>query len=162
MKITQLSTLFFSCLLGILPAAASAQPFVISKDGTEVTDQKTGLIWRRCAEGMSWNGKTCTGTASIFTHVAALQMAAAQATSTGVAWRLPNIDELSSIIDRSRTNPAINLKNFPATPAGMFWTSSPEVGNHEYGWYVNFKDGFVHMDFDRGLSYHARLVRTGQ
>lgn len=30
-------------------------------NGTEVTDQRTGLIWKRCSEGQGWSGSTCTG-----------------------------------------------------------------------------------------------------
>ncbi|MEQ1813101.1 MAG: DUF1566 domain-containing protein [Candidatus Nitrotoga sp.] len=124
MKISQLATLLLACLLNALPVAASAQPFTISADGNEVTDQKTGLIWRRCAEGMNWDGSTCAGVATTFTHEAALQRAAVQATSTGTAWRLPNIKELSSIIDGNRSIPAIDLAAFPATPSNLFWSAS--------------------------------------
>jgi len=161
MKTAQLAIFYFICLLGILPVAASAQPYVISTDGSEVTDQKTGLIWRRCAEVMSWSGTTCTGTASMFTHEAALQQAAAQATGTGVAWRLPNIKELASIADRSRSNPAIDSTAFPATPASWFWSSSPYVGDSYSAWYVNFNYGFV-LNYGRGNAVYVRLVRAGQ
>jgi hypothetical protein len=161
MKTAQLATLYFLCLLGIMPVAASAQPYTISTDGSEVTDQKTGLIWRRCSEGMSWNGTTCAGTASTYTHEAALQRAAAQASSTGVAWRLPNIKELTSIADKSRSNPAIDTTAFPATPANWFWSASPYVGYSNYAWFVDFDSGYVYYD-DRNFSYYVRLVRAGQ
>jgi hypothetical protein len=163
MKTAQLATLLFICLLGIMPVAASAQPFVISGDGTEVTDQKTGLIWRRCAEGMVFGGGTCTGTPSAFTHEAALQRAATRASSTGIAWRLPNVKELSSIADKSRSNPAIDTTAFPATPASWFWSASPDVGYSYNAWYVYFGNGYVGYDDGYRLnSYYVRLVRAGQ
>ena len=116
MKTTQLATLCFTCLLSILPVTASAEPYTISADGNEVTDQKTGLIWRRCAEGMNWDGATCAGVASKFNHEAAFLHAAVQASSTGVSWHLPNIREYASIANKktSRTRRAA----FPATPVG--------------------------------------------
>ena len=157
MKTAQLATLYFLCLLGLMPVAASAQPFVISTDGSEVTDQKTGLIWRRCAEGMQVSGGTCTGTALSYTHEAALQHAAAVASP----WRLPNIKELSSIVDKSRSNPAIDATAFPATPASFFWSSSPYVGNPANAWVVDFYDGYVN-GISRGGSNYVRLVRAGQ
>ena len=52
-KTARLAILCFLCLQCLMPAAASSQPFAISADGNEVTDQKTGLIWRRCSEGLS-------------------------------------------------------------------------------------------------------------
>ncbi len=161
MKTAQLATLCFICLLGIMPVAASAQPYVISADGSEVTDQKTGLIWRRCAEGMVFSGGTCTGTASLFTHEAALQLAATQASNTGIAWRLPNIKELSSIADKNLSNPAIDSAAFPATPAFWFWSASPYVGSSDYAWYVNFSGGVVSGNL-RVSSDYVRLVRAGQ
>lgn len=166
MKTAQLAIFYFICLLGILPVAATAQPYVISADGSEVTDQKTGLIWRRCAEGMSWNGTTCAGMAGAFTHEAALQCAAAQATGTGVAWRLPNIKELASIADRSRSFPAIDPAAFPAAPANWFWSSSPDAGavlNPASAWGVSFNFGHVGIVYySRSNSHYVRLVRAGQ
>jgi len=161
MKTAQLATLYFICLLCIMPVAASAQPYVIFTDGAEVADQKTGLIWRRCSEGMVFSGGICTGTASTFTHEAALQRAAAQASSTGIAWRLPNVKELSSIADKSLSNPAIDSMAFPATPSYWFWSASPYAGYSNVAWYVNFGDGYV-GNFYRDSSVYVRLVRAGQ
>jgi len=154
-------TLILVFLLGILPVATLAQPYVISADGAEVTDQKTGLIWRRCVEGMTYSGGTCTGAASTFTHEAALQRATAEASSTGIAWRLPNVKELSSIIDRTHTNPAIDVTAFPVTPAtGLFWSSSPCMNGPLDAWYVEFGSGKV-WSYGRSDSYYVRLVRAG-
>lgn len=148
-------------VLAISAPEIHAQPYVISADGIEVTDQKTGLIWRRCAEGASWNGSTCVGVASALTHESALRHAAEQASSTGKTWRLPNVKELASIADRSRSNPAIDTTAFPATPASLFWTASPSVGIPTCDWGVHFDDGSVGHDI-RVASDAVRLVRTGQ
>lgn len=133
----------------------------ISPDGQEVTDTATGLIWRRCAEGQTWEAAatTCTGTASTFTHQAALQRAASQATATGISWRLPNVKELSSIADKTRQNPAIDSTAFPATPSYFFWSASPYVGYAYYAWYVNFGNGYVYYGYRRYGYSHVRLVR---
>ncbi len=153
-----LSLLVFLSLLGMMPLPALGQPFAISADGSEVTDQKTGLIWRRCAEGLSWNGATCAGTPTTFTHEAALQYAAAQAVTTGLPWRLPNIKELVSITDRSSTNPAIDATAFPGTPASPFWSATPYVGVPTYAWYLSAYDGTV-LGYYRVDSHYVRLVR---
>jgi len=122
--------LIFCLALWVMAAtSAQAQPprYTASADGQEVTDSQTGLIWRRCAEGMNWDGSTCAGAATPFTHEAALQRATAQAASSGKAWRLPNVKELSSIVDKSRSYPAIDPTAFPATPSSLFGRPRPAL-----------------------------------
>lgn len=144
--------------------AAVVPRYTVSIDGQEVTDNQTNLIWRRCAEGMVFSGGTCTGTASKFTHESALQRAAAQASSTSIAWRLPNVKELASITDKSRS-PAIDPVVFPGTPIPRFWSASPVVGSLSYAWNVNFVDGgndLISLASDRAYSgAFVRLVRDG-
>ncbi|MBI5450000.1 MAG: DUF1566 domain-containing protein [Gammaproteobacteria bacterium] len=132
---------------------------LISTNGTEVTDPKTGLIWRRCSEGMNWDGASCAGVASRFNHEEALLQAAAQASSTGMAWRLPDVEELESLFNwiESGIDPIV----FPDTPADAFWSASPYVGYSGLAWSVYFGNGNVHFSL-RSFSYYVRLVRAGQ
>lgn len=135
--------------------------YTVSADGQEVADSQTGLIWRRCAEGMAFSGGTCTGTALTLISEAAFQHAAAQASSTGTAWRLPNVKELSSIADKSRSNPAIDSAAFPATPANLFFRSaSPVVDASSSAWSVNFYDGYTPGGGSRSNAGYVRLVRS--
>jgi len=136
--------------------------YTLSADGQEVTDSQTRLIWRRCTEGLIWNGTTCTGKASPLSHEAALQHASAQATSNGIPWRLPNIKELSSIADKNLHNPATDPSAFPATPAYCrFWSATPVVGNPSQAWDLVIYSGSVN-DSNRGRGSCVRLVRDGQ
>jgi hypothetical protein len=57
-------------------------------------------------------------------------------------WRLPNVNELKSIADRSTSNPAIDAVAFPATFASNYWSSSYATIT-TYAWYVHFGDGNV-------------------
>jgi hypothetical protein len=144
--------------VALLLAAASAQSdtrYTYSTAGDEVTDSKTGLIWRRCSEGQTWSGSTCTGTAANYTHEQALAQAKAQTGTAG--WRLPNVKELTSIADKTRISPAIDPAAFPATPSEWYWSSTPYAGDSGYAWYVNFDNGYV--DFSVRVSYRVRLVR---
>ncbi|TAL51535.1 MAG: DUF1566 domain-containing protein [Methylovulum sp.] len=148
-------------LLAFLPTAPAADRYTVSANGQEVKDNKTQLVWRRCPEGMSWSVNTCAGSASYLTHQAALQQATSEAAGTGVAWRLPNVKELASIVDRSRSYPAIDTLTFPATPSSAFWSSSPDVGYADGAWSVDFSDGGVDYG-GRGSSFAVRLVRASQ
>lgn len=149
-------------------SAVVSNRYQVSADGQEVTDTTTNLIWRRCAEGMSWDGTTCTGSAVTYTHANALQRAQSEANASGKAWRLPNVKELVSIVDQSRYCPAIDNIAFPATPstyAGSdthFWSSSPYVGNSSNAWQVHFCTGEANgPNSARTNSYAVRLVRVG-
>jgi hypothetical protein len=131
--------------------------FVISSDGEEVTDRATGLIWRRCMEGMNWDGATCTGTPKYFMWYEALQYVA----SERVGWRLPNVKEMASLVDTSNDGPlAMNTTIFPNTTNDQFWTSSPFVLDVFYGWVVHSFYGHSYFTYleDSGA---IRLVRGG-
>ncbi|MFI3196356.1 MAG: DUF1566 domain-containing protein [Methylococcaceae bacterium] len=147
-------------MIFFLPATQAADRYTVSANGEEVKDNETQLIWRRCPAGMGGSG--CTGSASTFTHQAALQHAAGQAASTGVAWRLPNVKELASLADLGRRNPAIDTAFFPNTPSNVFWSSSPNVGYTYNAWYVNFYYGYVNDYGVRNSAFPVRLVRASQ
>ncbi|TAN71527.1 MAG: DUF1566 domain-containing protein [Methylobacter sp.] len=144
-----------------LSNALAADRYTVSANGQEVKDNKTQLTWRRCPEGMNWSVNTCIGSASAMTHQAALQEAASQAVSTGVAWRLPNVKELSSIVDRSRSNPS-DTTAFPVTPSNAFWSSSPVVGGGDYAWFVYLDNGYVSGDHRSNNGFSVWLVRDSQ
>jgi hypothetical protein len=65
----------------------------------------------------------------------------ANLTLNGVGWRMPSMKELQTIVDETRTNPAIDPKAFPDTPAAFFWTSSPLAGDPSLAWLVDFGVG---------------------
>lgn len=153
-------TLGFALFLLSLAGAGFAQErFTPSADGQEVTDSRTGLTWRRCAEGMAWKGKTCTGQATFFTQPDAA--ARAKAASTPAAeWRLPILKELSSIVsvrEAEEGKAAVDPAAFPATPVARFWTSSSTGPG--YFTFVGFSDGSA-GEAPRATSAALRLVRS--
>jgi hypothetical protein len=164
------------CLVWFRPGVAGARPYLISADGAEVTDQRSGLIWRRCVEGMNWDGATCTGNPGDYTHGQALQQAAAQAAATGKGWRLPNTRELSNLGDIIGDLPAADPSTFPTTPTGWFWSDSANTGYLNYAWYLDLLTGYLNLGYDwytllindsvhgynRNLSKYVRLVRDGR
>lgn len=132
--------------------------YELMNNNTEVLDKKTGLIWQRCALGMSWNGSTCAGTATNHNWENALAQAATVANTTQTAWRLPNIKELKSLVETACYDQAINVTIFPATPA-LLWSSSADAGNTDGAWVVLFSHGGdVWGSKNDGLA--VRLVRS--
>ncbi len=125
-----------------------------------VTDLATGLIWKQCAEGRSGAG-CATGSAQTFTWQAALQHAEAAVFAGSSLWRLPNKNELASLVERRCYDPAINSRFFPNTPSNWFWSSSPDADYSGYAWLVYFSDGYV-SDSKKYYTRYVRLVRAGQ
>jgi len=133
--------------------------FTENGDGT-VTDSVTKLIWKRCSEGLA--GESCEkGEPVIFTWLEA-QKAAAESRFTGKSdWRLPDIKELNSIIERQCTMPAINEIVFPATPTMSFWSSTAYAGNPAYAWNVYFPYGISDGN-SKSYKFFVRLVRSAK
>ena len=132
--------------------------FIDNKDGT-VTHKITGLTWMRCALGQEWTGSTCSGEAVVRSYDQAVGLKHSFAGKSD--WRVPNIAELQTIVEREAINPAINNTLFPNTPNNAFWSSSPYIDNTYNAWYVNFSyGGGVNYSRDHGFS--VRLVRSSQ
>jgi len=74
-------------------------------------------------------------------------------------WRMPTLEELQSLVDYTRYNPAIDTTRFPATPARFFWSSSPDASDPDYAWIVNFYYGNVNLNHRRGHAF-VRAVRS--
>lgn len=133
--------------------------FTVSSDGTAI-HKPTGLMWMRCSLGQTWDGRSCRGDASVFTWGGALQAASRHTFAGHSDWRLPNKNELASIVEEACRAPAINEKVFPATPSAYFWSSSPYAGLAHGAWSVDFGFGPVNASVKTG-NLHVRLVRGG-
>ncbi len=74
-------------------------------------------------------------------------------------WRLPNKEELDSLVDIKRKLPAIN-KEFENTISYRYW-SSTERSEKKAAWYVNFsygqKDGYYKTKKSRVLCVRADI-----
>lgn len=174
MNSTKLAVSFLVILTWLcLPAISAAQvcnsaiiattpdvAFTLNKDGTAI-HRSTGLMWMRCSLGQSWDGKQCKGEATGFSWGSALQAAGKQAFAGHTDWRLPNKNELETILEESCNSPAINPRVFPVTPPVYFWTSSPYSGLANGAWSIDFGFGSVNASVKSG-SLMVRLVRGGR
>ncbi|WP_167882316.1 DUF1566 domain-containing protein [Leptospira langatensis] len=107
-----------------------------------VTDNVTGLMWQMCTDDGS-SGTNCgTGAAVSYTW----DMALARCNSLsllGKTWRLPNINELRSIMDYSKANPSIDATYFPGTLSNYYWSSTSYAPSPSNAWYIHFNRGLV-------------------
>lgn len=120
-----------------LPIQHPSSQYTDHGDGT-VTDNRSKLMWKKCSIGETT--QDCIGDPDLLDWKEA-HLAASTANSQGFAgytnWRLPNIKELMSLIERSCERPAINLSIFPikelgdgfASPSNSFWSSTPSFSD---------------------------------
>ena len=161
--------LFFILVITHLPAFAqkynphmklsnSDDQFLVNQQ--TVTDITTGLMWMRCSVGQTLINNNCSGPAGKFsTWKAALDGAIKNKTMASFSdWRLPNIKELDTIVERACAEPAISLAVFPDTPSAIYWSSTPQKDNQYIARIIDFSDG---LEFLRAsvTERHIRLVR---
>ena len=131
------------------PETTPLARFVIEKKRGIVFDTVTFLTWKICPEGMAYSNGRCTGTGIYQWN---------EIGETGISgWRLPNIDELMSIVEKRCTKPSINLQVFPDTGSDFFWSSSSFVGDHGYAYNVFFGRGCISNDLISS-TFYIRLV----
>jgi hypothetical protein len=135
--------------------------YQVNQDGTLV-DNQTQLMWKVCVEGVSGN-KCDIGSPTTFNWASALLHPKAF-NVTGFAghkdWRLPNIRELSTLIELQCIQPSINTAIFLNAPSEPVWSSSPYLpGPDFYTWQVDFRNGAINSD-DRTINKYVRLVRN--
>ncbi len=129
-------------------------------DGT-VLDEITGLVWQKCSKGQN-NDSSCSGSPDTLSWDTAVDYCE-NLTLAGKAWRMPNVNELKSILDRTSASEAIDLSVFPGTSVGSSsscWSSTAKINTPVNKWHVSFYNGLVDIDSYSLTSYNARCVSS--
>lgn len=129
--------------------------FTDNQDGS-VTDTLTGLTWLKdagCLGSDVWSkaltavNQLASGTCGLSDHSAAGD------------WRLPNINELESLIDVSAANPAMSAGNpFANVSGGVYWSSTSYyggVGGSDKAWTIRLSDGRYMNDTNSNVKASA-------
>jgi hypothetical protein len=157
--------------------AGVARRYVDNGDGT-ITDASTGLTWEKKSRDGSlhdWNtGYTWSDAFAAF--IAGLNSARFAGYTD---WRLPNINELQTLVDYGRASlmidPAFNtncvanctvLTCSCTTPGAAYWSSTtvtgPLGGVNGSAWFVDFTNGVGVGKTPKGEGYDfVRAVRGG-
>jgi len=137
--------------------------FTVNADGT-ATDIRTGLTWDRCLLGQD-RDNDCEGPGDPYDWEQGLAAAETLNAETYLGyddWRLPNVRELRSLVERSCVQPAIDTNIFPNAPvAPAVLTSSTYTALHTGAWVVGFDSGGYVAPFPKRLLHRVRLVRGG-
>ncbi len=125
-KIETSKSYYVSCVRG----ESLRNNFVKSTECSEniVSDKETGLVWTATyVERKKWEE--------------ALSYCENLTYACHGDWRLPNKNELVSLLDHEEREPSTT---FPDMPIVNFWTSTSSEGNRNRAWYVGFSYGNVY------------------
>ena len=154
------ATFAATCPANVGATATPSSDFVVNANGT-VSHTPTGLMWKQCNEGK--RGAACaTGAASYLTWADALTTARSSNFAGYTDWRLPNKQELESVVDDRCHSPAINDTVFPGTVTDGTWASTTWSVGPASAWIVDFVYGDSAISNKSNDPYVVRLVRGGQ
>ena len=137
--------------------------FTINANGT-ATDLRTGLTWDQCVLGQD-HESLCKGQGGPYNWEQGLAAAVTLNAENYLGhsdWRLPNMKELRSIVERSCVSPGIDRNvflNAPGAPSTL--TSSTYPAFPQVAWTVGFDSGGYVASFGKNLMHRVRLVRGG-
>jgi len=140
----------------ILPAPRQINDrFIDNNDGT-ISDKQFNVIWV----------KDPTVLGAVFQKTMTFEEAKEACEKLSYAgynsgWRLPTIEELRSIIDYSRSDPAWDTDVFAGKHNDWYWTSTPCAWDSDAAWCVGSVNGVVFYDHKYG-HYYVRPVRSSQ
>lgn len=116
-----------------------------------VTDNLTGLMWVRAPSATAVDWSTALSDADALTLCGFSD------------WRLPNINELKSLVNLGAPNLAdfLNAQGFTGVQFANYWSSSSYASDVTFAWIVTMNYGVVANDH-KALNYYVWPVRAGQ
>lgn len=132
------------------PCPSSSSRFTCVLGGAAVRDNETGLVWE-AAPGPA-----------MLTWIAARGDCMRRTTGGRRGWRLPALHELASLLDPSRTAPALPLGHpFVGIDAGTtgYITESTDMYDGSTAWVVTFYNGYSGLGNKSYYTAHIWCVR---
>jgi hypothetical protein len=115
-----------------------------------VLDKETGLVWQRVPDA----------TERLWTNACAYCLQLALGNRCG--WRMPTMEELSSLVDTTQNNPSLPISHpFTNVEWSFYWTSSTVHGNTSAAHGVYFSTGHRSTG-EKSTSNPVWCVRGGQ
>lgn len=140
-----------------MESAVSASPSTVPARFEKILDASgTHILTRDNATGLEWQATPFPENMTLDEATAAC---AALTLGGHSDFRVPSIDELESIRDRSLCKPAIDPDAFPRCPPEWFRSATPHAhAPSEFAWIVGFSDGYS-LYGRRGDLNRVRAVR---
>lgn len=156
-----------TCFFDTIRASTNTEQYFDNGDGT-ILDVLTGLTWSACLYGQTFNTDTqgCDGAPTPVANFSAAISAQESLNDSAYAgkqdWRLPNMKELSTLIEYACIEPAMRNDIFDSAPSVPVWSNTPNsqgVGPTEAR-VIHFADGTELVDDLATTSIYVRVVRT--
>ncbi len=123
-------------------------------EGDEVYDLVTGLCWRRSAD---FTGGTSTWQEALDT-VHELN----RGLPPSAGWRLPNINELESLVDCNAHSPALPAGHPFADVRDGYWSSTTSLFEPDWAWALYLTKGAVGVGQKKDPHFHIWPVRDSR
>ncbi|MEA1923296.1 MAG: DUF1566 domain-containing protein [Pseudomonadota bacterium] len=115
-----------------------------------VLDHETGLVWQRYTSDTTYTWNEAQANCYMLYC------------GTRLGWRLPTVDELATLIDRSQTEPSLPQEHpFTNVQSSFYWSITTGGGYEDGAWGVDFSDGNAGYANTVNTGY-VRAVRSGQ
>ena len=140
----------------IRSGVAWPNPRFTDNSNETVTDGLTGLMWTK-------NANLPNSTA---TWQEALDYVASLNSSNYLGfndWRLPNVNELESLVNSGEADTSIwlNAQGFTNVQSNLYWSSSTSDYETSSAWFVSMYEGYVFFNHKDSI-YYVWPVRSGQ
>ncbi|MEB2307693.1 MAG: DUF1566 domain-containing protein [Candidatus Brocadiaceae bacterium] len=128
----------------------ASKRFQIVLDGAAVLDKETGLVWEKSPD------------TEVKTWADAVAYAYNKSVGGRKGWRLPTIEELASLVDPTKTDPALPSGHpFTNVQSDFYWSSTTRVTDTSEAWDVHFGNGNMFGNAKLYDGYYVWCVRGG-
>ncbi|MGV1100593.1 Lcl C-terminal domain-containing protein [Thiovibrio sp. JS02] len=126
-----------------------------SDQGAYVVDGLTGLRWLK-------NADLTGGPVTWAEALAAVRELNRKEAGQIRHWRLPNINALESLVDCSRSNPALPEGNFFRNVRDTYWSATTSFFETDWAWALYLDKGALGVGYKKGRTFFVWPVSYGE
>ena len=161
-KIFLLSLLLTFLIIGVIYSAPDTSPRYKDNEDHTIIDYRTGLMWQKCNYGQQTEAAGACGATNteIRNWTEALTYCEGLTLNADSDWRLPDVNELFSIYDLTKTSGhAIDETFFSPAEWNLYWTSTTRNNSPDEARIIDFEANGNSYTRAKSSSAHVRCVR---